>query len=312
LQRFLSTGLVLGLLVATAAAFAVTENLKLTQSPVTRTRVEKTLSPLCKCDTSAATIKFWLRRPDTLTLSVVDSGRHEVRQIVDGVAAHRRWNTFVWNGRTDSGAVAPDGAYFPRVHLVQAHRTIQLPNRIELDTKAPKVIDAKPSRSVFSPDGDGQSDSIKIRYRLGEPAHAVLYVRGERVVRTRFAPTSGSLTFYGRVNGAVLPAGIYRLRIGAVDPAGNTTGPAKGVPVVVRVRYIALARHRIAPVTAATRFGVRVDTDAKSYSWRLAGRTGRSSAGTLVLRAPAAPGHYRLVVEERGHRDAATVIVVHR
>jgi hypothetical protein len=312
LQRLLSTGLVLGLLVSTAVAFAVTENLKLTQSPVTRTRVEKTLSPLCNCSTSAVTIKFWLRRPDTLTLSVVDSGHNEVKRLVDGVTGHRRWNTFRWNGRTDTGTVARDGAYYPRIHLAQAHRTILLPNRIELDTTPPKVIEAKSNRPAFSPDGDGQSDSLKIHYKLGERAHAVLYVRGRQVVRTRFAPATGSLTWYGRVNGVPLPQGTYTLRLGAVDLAGNASGPKKSVPIVVRVRYIELVRHRIASITAGTRFGVRVGTDAKSYAWRLAGKAGRSSGGLLVVRAPSSPGRYRLVVTERGHRDAATVMVVHR
>jgi hypothetical protein len=103
LQRLLSTGLVLGLLVATAAAFAITEGLKLTQSPVSRTRVSKVLSPVCGCDSRAATIQFWLRRRDALTLTVVDRGRHDVKRLVDDVTAHRRWNTFQWDGRTNSG-----------------------------------------------------------------------------------------------------------------------------------------------------------------------------------------------------------------
>jgi hypothetical protein len=312
LQRFLSTGLVLGLLVATAAAFAVTESLKLTQSPVTRTHVAKTLSPGCGCPTRVATIKFWLRKPDTITLSVVDSGRHEVARLVDGVAAHRRWNTFRWDGLGTSGSAAPDGAYYPRIHLKQAHRTILLPNRIELDTTPPRVLDAKPNRPVFSPDGDGQSDSIKIRYRVSERAHALLDVRGKQVVKTRFAPRAGSLTWYGRVHGVGLPQGTYRLRVGASDVAGNVSDPRRSAVVTVRLRYIQLARHHIGGIAAGTRFGVGVDTDAVSYGWRLAGRAGQSGARQLVVRAPAAPGRYRLTVIENGHQDVARLIVVPR
>jgi hypothetical protein len=312
LQRFLSTGLVLGLLVATAAAFAITESLKLTQSPITRTRVAKVVSPGCGCTARSAQIRFWLRRADTLTLTVVDSGRHEVKQLVSSAAAHPRWNTFSWDGRTDSGSVARDGAYYPRVHLAKAHRTILLPNRIELDTRAPTVVQAKANRGAFSPDGDGQSDSIKIHYKLSEGAHALLYVRGKQVVRTRFAPRSGSLTWYGRVNGVPLPQGTYTLRIGAADAAGNATPAAHRREVVVRVRYIQLARHTIRSIAAGTRFGVRVDTDARSYSWTLGASSGRSRAHLLVVRAPAGPGRYRLVVTEGGHRDAATVVVVAR
>jgi hypothetical protein len=307
LQRFLSTGLVLGLLVATAAAFAVTEGLKLTQSPITRTRVDKVVSP-----DRTAHIRFWLRKPDTLTLTVVNASRDEVRQLVTDAPATPRWNTFVWNGRTDFGTLPKDGAYYARVHLLKAHRTILLPNKIELDTAAPRVVDAKPNRIAFSPDGDGQSDSLKVQYKLSERAHALLYARGNKVVRTRFAPSNGSLTWYGRVDGVPLPQGTYRLQVGASDPAGNVTPAAKRVVVVVRIRYIELARHTIRAIGAGTRFGVRVDTDAKRYEWRLGARSGSSSADLLVVRAPTKPGRYRLVVTANGHRDAAALVVVQR
>jgi hypothetical protein len=307
LQRFLSTGLVLGLLIATAAAFAITEGLKLTQSPITRTRVDKVVSP-----ERTAHIRFWLRKPDTLTLTVVNSGRHEVRELVTDAPASRRWNTFVWNGRTDTGSVAKDGAYYARVHLLKAHRTILLPNKIELDTGVPQVGDAKANRAVFSPDGDGQSDSIKIHYTLSERAHALLYVRGRQLVRTRFSPVSGSLTWYGRVNGVALPQGTYRLRVGAEDPASNVTPAAERRVVVVRIRYIELARRAIEGITAGTRFGVGVDTEAKSYSWRLGSRSGTSRSRLLVVRAPTTAGRYRLVVTENGHRASASVVVAAR
>ncbi len=307
MQRLLSTALVLGLLIATAAAFAITEGLKLVQSPVTRTQVSKVVAPICGCEKQTATIKFWLRRRDTLTLDVLDAHRHEVKRLVDHVSAHRRWNTFHWDGRTNSGSVAQDGGYFVRVHLT--HRTILLPNRIQVDTKAPRVTDATANRLVFSPDGDGQSDSIKIRYRLSERAHALLFVRGKQVVKTHFSRRKDSLTWYGRVHGVALPPGTYRLRVGAVDVAGNVTGPAHGAPVVVHVRYIALARHEVTGIKARTRLGVGVDTDAAFYDWRLGTRTGSSSAKLLVVRAPAKPGRYRLVVTDRGHSDRATVIV---
>jgi hypothetical protein len=312
LQRFLSTGVVLGLLVATAAAFAITESLKLTQSPLTRTQVSKVLSPVCGCDTRTATIQFWLRKRDVLTLSVVDPRRQEVKRLVDQVAGHPRWNTFQWDGRTSSGSVAEDGTYYVRVHLKAAHRTIQLPNRIELDTRAPRVLDVKPNRRAFSPDGDGQSDSVKLQYRLSEPGHALLFLRGKQIVRTRFERSRGTITWYGRVGGVPLRQGSYRLRVGAVDAAGNVTGPKEGAVVLVKVRYVALAKHAIPDVNAGTRFGVGIDTDSASYTWQLGPDGGISSSRVLVVRAPALAGTYRLVVSANGHRDAATVVVVPR
>jgi hypothetical protein len=310
LQRLLSTALVLGLLVATAAAFAVTENLKLTKSPITRTRVSKELSPVCRCDKRAARIAFSLRKRDSLTLTIVDSGRHEIERVADSVDARRGSNVFVWKGFTSEGKRARDGVYYAKVHLANAHRTILLPNPIVLDTRGPRILEAKASHDVFSPDGDGQLDSVKITYRLSEPAHALLFLRGHQVVRTYFARNKDSLGWYGRVDGVPLRQGLYRLRIGAVDVAGNVTGPERGIVVPVRVRYIALARHDLR-VKAGTRFGVGVDTDAKSYRWRFAGRTGADTKDLLVIKAPQ-PGRYRLVVTENGHRDVARVVVVPR
>jgi hypothetical protein len=308
-QRLLSTALVLGLLVSTAAAFAITESLKLTKSPITRTQVPvKAFSPICGCDRDAAILKFWLRNGDTLTLDVVDGRRRPVKRLVDGVFAHRKWNRFVWDGRTDTGSVASDGTYRFQVKLANAHRTILLPNRVDVDTKPARVLDASASREEFSPDGDGQADSVKIRYRLSKKAHAILYVRGKRVVFTKFARREDALTWYGRVGGAGLPQGTYRLRVGAQDAAGNVTRRAEQQVVLVRIQYVALARPELA-VKAGTRFGVGVDTDAASYDWRLGSERGRSSADVLVVRAPRRPGLYRLVVEVGGHRDHALVVV---
>ncbi len=310
MQRLLSTALVLGLLVATTAAFAVTENLKLTKSPITRTRVSKVLSPVCNCDKRLATIAFSLRKRDSLTLSIVDSRRHEIERVADGIDAERGFNVFVWKGLTSEGLRARDGVYYAKVHLANAHRTILLPNQIVLDTRPPRVLEAKPSRDVFSPDADGQADSVKVSYRLSEPAHALLFLRGHRVVRTHFAREKDALSWYGRVDGVPIAQGLYRLRLGAEDAAGNVTGPAHGLLVPVRVRYVALARHRLR-VKAGTRFGVGVDTDAKSYRWRFAGGNGAETSGLLILRA-GQPGRYRLVVTENGHRDVARVVVVPR
>src|SRR5262249_10284294 len=157
----------------------------------------KAFSPLCDCPRDRAELKFSLRKGDVLTLDVVTPGRVEVKRLVDGVFAHPKLNSFVWNGRTNTGSLAPDGAYQVRVHLPHQHRTILLPNRLELDTLAPNVLTAAPNRTSFSPDGDGQSDTVSIDYKLSGPAHAELYFRDRRVVLTRFSRSEDSLTWPG-------------------------------------------------------------------------------------------------------------------
>jgi hypothetical protein len=308
LQRLLTTGLLLGLLVATAAAFAITEGLKLVPSPIRGTVVQRTFSPTCHCAKQGAAIRFRLRRADTVTLDVLNADRRPERRLVGPRPAPRGENRFVWNGRTDAGTLAPNGVYLVRVHLAHQRRTILLPNRIELDTRPPSVLEANASRAVFSPDGDGQSDSVTIHYRFSEAAHALLFVGGTQVIRTKRHRADGSLTWYGTLQGKKLARGTYRLRVGAEDLAGNVTPTRRVRTVVVRIRYVALARRRLV-VPTKVRFGVRVDSDATSFSWRLGAQHGVAAPGLLVLRSPAKPGRYRLVVTANGHSDRALVVV---
>ena len=153
MARLVSTLLVLGLLGGTAAAFAVTEHLKLVRSPIYRTQVDKVFSPVCRCSTQKAHIVFYHSRADRLTLSIENGDQKVVRTIVSGNSARSgrfgRW----WDLRDDTGAVVPDGAYKPRVHLVHEHRTIVLPNPIQVDTKPPsvRVLSWIPRRHVLTP-----------------------------------------------------------------------------------------------------------------------------------------------------------------
>ena len=60
---------------ATAAAFAVTERLKLEPSPISDTHVDKVFSPVCECESQAAKIEFELRRADRLRIAIKIDGR---------------------------------------------------------------------------------------------------------------------------------------------------------------------------------------------------------------------------------------------
>ena len=66
--------LVVALLAATAAAFALTQGLKLQKSPIFGTRVQPVFSPVCDCPKQTARIAFKLRKADRLDISIVDGG----------------------------------------------------------------------------------------------------------------------------------------------------------------------------------------------------------------------------------------------
>jgi hypothetical protein len=54
---------------------------------------------------------------------------------------------------------------------------------------------------------------------------------------------------------------------------------------------------------------VLVLTDAPTFDWLFNGARGTARHGTLHLRAPAAPGVYRLYVSAAGHAAKALVVV---
>jgi hypothetical protein len=56
---------------------------------------------------------------------------------------------------------------------------------------------------------------VRILYRISEPAHGVLWVNGRRTVVTYGQQPSGQLQW------RALSRGRYRLRLAAIDLAGN-------------------------------------------------------------------------------------------
>jgi hypothetical protein len=308
LQRLLTTAILVGLLVATAAAFAVTERLKLTKSAIYGTHVSKVFSPTCGCARGRANVHVRLRRADTVTVTILDARKQPV-SVIAAEPLPRGPITFPWTGLTDAGTRARDGTYYAELHLAGQHQTIVLPNRIQLDTSPPRIVDASQNRDVFSPDGDRQADFVQLRYKLSKEAHVVLYLDGQKILGpTYHHPVSGEVAWRGIAAGQTLPAGSYTLELGAVDLAGNSTPLAERWRVHVRIRYIELASHRIV-ARAGRRFEIGVSTDAVGYGWKLGKRHSFTSGSVLRLRAPQRRGRYTLTVTEHGHSSRAAVIV---
>ena len=300
----LSTLLVVALLGGTAAAFAVTQGLKIEPSPILAPRIAKVFSPVCDCSTRVAAIQFRLRKPDRVRLEIV-RGDEVVRTLVSGRRLRRGKVAYTWNGRDNQGSFVPQGVYKPRVHLTGQHRTIDLPNEMRVDTTPPRVRIISVRPLAFSPDGDRHAGAVGVRYALSERAHAILFVDGKRTVFTRRQLPNGTLEWNGKLQGRQAQVGVYTLRLAAQDPAGNVSAPTRAVKV--RIRYVELARTAIR-VKAGTRFGVRVSADVP-VRWRLGPRSGTAKPGLLVLRAPAQPGRYTLTVSVGDHRARAALIV---
>jgi hypothetical protein len=187
LKRLAPTILVAALLVATATAFAVTEHLKLEDSPVIRTAFAARFSP----ELVEERISFRLRREEDISLDIADSKGRIVKHAVGSGVFGPGYQQFAWDGRDDSGQIVPDGTYRVQLTLEDENRTIEFPNSIAVDS-TPPTIEVDLQHQVFSPDGDGRADRVDIRYGFGEPAWGILYVNGKRVGRSRRGSTPGT------------------------------------------------------------------------------------------------------------------------
>jgi flagellar hook capping protein FlgD len=304
--RFAPAALVAALLVATAAAFAYTERLKLTPTPIKGTNVDKLFSPVCECETGQARIVFRLRKRDRVTVTILNRAGDVVRTLVSDRPQRAGVVVAYWDGRDELGHVVAGGTYKPRVKLALNRRTIVLPNPIRVDTVPPRVELASVKPLLFSPDGDGRSDRVTAAYRVDEPAQVSLYVDGIRRVVKRGSREEGTIDWNGKVDGVAIAPGPHELSVVARDLAGNLG--ARTAPTRVVLRYVALGRKRIV-VAAGHRFALLVSADATRVEWQLGRRRGSVPPGTIHIRAPRQPGRYTLTVREHGHAVRAAVIV---
>jgi FlgD Ig-like domain len=292
---------VVALLGGSAAAFAFTEHLKLEKSPVFRTLVGKHLGPNCRCQFRHIRIQFTLRKPDRLSVVVVNPDDHVVRTLLMSTPVRAGRERLHWDGRDDAGRVVPAGTYKPRIHLANEHRTILMPNPINVDPTPPTIAFISLAPRVFSPGRAFRRNHVSIRWRASEPVQALLYVDGQLRVHRKPFIEKGTLPWLG----TTLPAGRYHLVLRAVDRTGNVSA---GVPLGdVRIRYIDVRPHVLRPLAGA-KIGFRVIADARRIHWRLGSKRGTTGPGLLLLRAPKA-GRYRLVVSVDGHTAEAVVIV---
>jgi hypothetical protein len=300
--RLLPILLVVGLLGGTAAAFAITEGLKLEKSPIYGTHVDKLFSPTCNCPKDVAHVSFRLRKGDTMTATVITPDGDPVMTIANHYFRRGLTPPLQWNGRDSAGNVVPDGPYKLRLHLKNRHQTITLPNTLTVKTRPALIALKNVAPRVFSPDNDGRAEYVTVKFSVTGTAHPLLYANDKRVARGQLTASTGSLHWYA--NG--YPPGIYKLSLRAEDPAGNISPPTRDVPVLLR--FVTLGQKTV-HARPGGRFALSVSSDASTVHWLLRGRRGESAPGTLHLRAPKKPGRYKLFVTANGRSQVALVVV---
>jgi len=225
------------LVLATLGAFVVTQKLKSAPPLVVRPHISSVFSSAPDARVREARISFFIVHADDVTVSIVDGGGRIVRTLLDGahVPARKRIARW-WNGRTFSGARAPDGSYRVRVALIHQGRTIDLPQRIALDTRPPQplvtaVTPEGASGPAFWPQRGVRTLAIHVRGTEGRRARVLIYrtdvVPPRRVGTLTVAPGQASVRWDGTLAGRPAPAGTYLMGLLVADRAGNAgTFPA--------------------------------------------------------------------------------------
>ena len=266
--RLLSTLLVVGLLGGTAAAFAITQGLKLEKSPITAPHVDKLFSPVCDCDEGRRQSRFRLRKRRHDDRTVITPDGEPVATIANhssaaGSSALRRWNGRDWPGAVVAGRACTSSG----VHLRQ-HQTITLPNTIMVDTTPPMITIKRVVPRVFSPDRDGRRRVRHVSYRrLGRRRGRSCTWTERRSRRGRLTRSTGKHPLVRRRARRDVPARASTgCRSRAEDRAGNISPPTSDVRVVAPVPDARRGRSSSAARRSVSRVGSRATPSASSGS----------------------------------------------
>lgn len=274
------------LVLATLGAFVVTQKLKSSPPLVVRPHISQVFSPAPDARVRRAKVSFWIVEGDDVTVSIVDDEGRIVRRLLDGGKVPKRKRiTLWWDGRTEDGALAPDGRYRVRIALIHQGRTIDLSRTIRLDTSPPKpiVTDVEPRAGdgpAFLPQAGVEEVTIHVAGTERRRARVLIYrtdVTPPRQVGELTVPQHRrKVTWDGTLDGRPAPPGTYLMGLLVADRAGNPgtfprrlppEGPQPG-HAGVTIRRLAAAPPLV-PVDAGRRAVVLVDARGAPYRWAL-------------------------------------------
>jgi FlgD Ig-like domain len=319
---------------ATLAAFFAAQRVKGEPAVARVATLARVFSPNGDGRKEVNRFEVELRERSEVSVDVVDTAGEAVRRLVeDATAGPDRPLRLAWDGRTDGGALVPDGRYRVRVTLRQEGRSVVVPRTTLLDTRPPRprVKEIDPGPIVAPGTGPIRIEVGSVSNRLMKRARIYRIDDGPARVVATLPPVrdSRTLSWDGQVGGKPAPVGTYLVQLRARDRAANigTTpadvpperGEARGRPTIV-VRGIA-AEMPARPVTSGERLRVNVDARGRPYRWELRrlGRNrpelrGREAGGEPVeLTAPSGQsGLYVLELRAGRHRTSVPVPVQSR
>jgi hypothetical protein len=332
------------LVVATVAAFFITQHLKVTTPLIAGSPrpFPEYINPLAGrsgicggVDHRTMRISFYLlHRSDTVDVFVVNRSGSIVATLATGRHMRRGVRNpdgeFSWNGRESGGRIAPDGVYYLRVALLGQGRTVDITSSsgqlqtVIVDTRAPAprvvgvqphLIDAAATVAIRYTGTEGRGASVLV-YRTDVPGRP-------RLVKT-FGTFGGSASWDGRIAGLPSPTGIYLVGLRVTDAACNVglfpgelpppPGTTPGAGVTVRYLAAEPPSTAVAPGSRATVF---VDARKHLYHWSLrrpaahrAIAMGHSRSAALSVPIPRRrAGLYELTLRRGGHATVVPLVV---
>jgi len=171
------------------------------------------------------------------TLRILDKAGQVVRSLQ---AQNRAPQDFAWDGLDNRGRRVSDGEYAAELALeYQKGDKHQVKTGAFAVDNQPPTIAASAEYGLFSPDGDGNRDSLPVTQSSSEEElweGAFLNAKGEAVRSYYWKGQAASLRWDGKdENGNKIPDAQYLYRIKGTDRAGNTvTREIRGITIDTR------------------------------------------------------------------------------
>ncbi len=251
-MRRLPVAAFVALAIATIAAFFVTQHLKVSTPLLTGAPAPQpsAINPIdgraCLTHTHRGLrllshrrmlVSFYLlNRSDDVDVYIVNSDGEIIKTIASGVhmqASPPKRGYFSWDGRTQSGAFAPDGNYYIRVSLIHQGRSVLISNNSGAEPVTVLTVPPRPrvtsvTPSTISGSGGSGGSGATIHYTGADGLQGRIFVYrigasgAPQLLKSFAAGRSGSSVWDGTApGGRPAPPGTYAFRLRVTDKACN-------------------------------------------------------------------------------------------
>lgn len=177
---------------------------------------------------------------DDFLLSIKDS----VGRVMRSQYHNQPFSVFEWFGRSNGNSILPDGTYSAELEVIYFNgaRASAEVGGLRIDTAPPSVNRFSVPYTLFSPDGDGERDTLPVTQRTstenewyGRIVQADAEEDGAAVFTLTWRGQASDFVWDGtNERGVVVPDGDYTYVLTSTDQAGNRTSFRRAIVVDTR------------------------------------------------------------------------------